>query len=136
MTALGGGVKVACMDMGDFWQPVDINHRILPQLVGMGDIQRKAWVVTMTISQFSIATLISEVTHSKQLKPLRPAESVSPRLYQTYGVISSHAGLTSRTYALRPCEASVDILAIQQNLGHTNLRNTEGCICTLDDENR
>jgi integrase len=41
-----------------------------------------------------------------------------------------------RTYARRLYEAGVDIMAIQQNLGHANLKTTEGYIGTLDADTR
>lgn len=41
-----------------------------------------------------------------------------------------------RTYARRLYEAGVDIMAIQQNLGHATLRTTEGYIGTLDADTR
>jgi integrase len=41
-----------------------------------------------------------------------------------------------RTYARRLYEAGVDIMAIQQNLGHATLRTTERYIGTLDADTR
>jgi site-specific recombinase XerD len=41
-----------------------------------------------------------------------------------------------RTYARRLCEAGVDLVAIQQNLGHADVKTTLGYIGTLDAEKR
>ena len=41
-----------------------------------------------------------------------------------------------RTYAPGLYDAGVDLVAIQQNLGHANVKTTLGCIGTLDAEKR